>query len=275
MEDKVSYHIHDDSSIVYSALGGNDGIRSRVLTWEGREVSNLPTATYDEMEKKGLDPFYQSLEWLPDDFLKRVEAHCADDTMIALKLAEDRGFNYKTHRFQLAWNTPVSSGPSSGIYIDEDFQTTIKGLYAIGEAGYCRVSGCCSAATSGLLLGDSIEKVISGTKEPVIEVAQVENQKQVSVAPLAVEDGIEPMEMECAIREICEHYCGMVIRSEGRLREGLRRLGSLRRVFLPKLMARNPHYLLRCLEVRNLLDVAELHLEACLERKETRGAYVR
>jgi succinate dehydrogenase/fumarate reductase flavoprotein subunit len=275
MDDKVSYHIHDDSSIVYSALGGNDGIRSRVLTWDGREVSNLPTATYDELEKKGLDPFYQSMEDLPDDFLKRVEAHCADDTMIALKLAEDRGFNYKTHRFQLAWNTPVSSGPTSGIYIDENFNTTVKGLFAIGEAGYCRVSGCASAATSGLLLGEVMDKFISGVPEPIIDESQLENQKQTALAPLAVQEGTEPMELECAIREIDENYCGMVIKSEGRLREGLRRLGSLRREFLPKLMARNPHYLLRCLEVRNLLDVAELHLQACLERKETRGAYIR
>jgi len=120
-----------------------------------------------------------------------------------------------------------------------------------------------------------MDKYVSGAKEPVIDESQVERQKQIALAPLSVDDGTEPMELECAIREICEHYCGMIIKSEGMLVEGLRRLGSLRRVFLPKLMARNPHYLLRCLEVRNLLDVAELHLQASLERKETRGAYIR
>ena len=82
------------------------------------------------------------------------------------------------------------------------------------------------------------------------------------------------MELESAIRYICARYVGQ-FKSEGKLREGLRRLGSLRRVFLPKLMAKNAHYLMRCLEVRNILDLAELHIQACLERKETRGNHIR
>ena len=82
------------------------------------------------------------------------------------------------------------------------------------------------------------------------------------------------MELECSIRYICERYVGMAI-SEGKLREGLRRLNSLRREFLPKLMAKNPHYLMRCLEVRNIMDLAELHMQACLERKESRGNFIR
>jgi len=40
-------------------------------------------------------------------------------------------------------------------------------------------------------------------------------------------------------------------------------------------MAKNPHYLMRCLEVRNIMDLAELHIQACLERKETRGSHIR
>jgi succinate dehydrogenase/fumarate reductase flavoprotein subunit len=66
-----------------------------------------------------------------------------------------------------------------------------------------------------------------------------------------------------------------VSKSEGKLREGIRRLGSLRKVFLPKLMAENPHFLMRSLEVRNLLDVSEAHIQASLERNETRGHHVR
>jgi hypothetical protein len=34
----LSSRIHDDSSIVYSALGSNEGIRSKVMTWDGDEV---------------------------------------------------------------------------------------------------------------------------------------------------------------------------------------------------------------------------------------------
>jgi hypothetical protein len=96
----------------------------------------------------------------------------------------------------------------------------------------------------------------------------------IALAPLFVGDGTEPMELECAVRYVCDTYVS-VYRSEGKLREGLRRLSTLRREFLPKLMAPNPHYLMRCLEVRNILDLAEVHFHACLERKETRGDFFR
>ena len=32
---------------------------------------------------------------------------------------------------------------------------------------------------------------------------------------------------------------------------------------------------MRCLEARNIMDLTELHLQACLERKESRGNYLR
>ena len=134
--------------------------------------------------------------------------------------------------------------------------------------------GAPGAFTPGLLIGDSIHNYINEAKEPVLDEAQIESQKQVALAPLAVKDGVEPMEMECAIRFICGEYAGS-LKSEGRLREGMRRLGTLKRVFLPKLKADNPHYLMRALEVRNIIDLAELHMEACLERKETRSSHSR
>ena len=82
------------------------------------------------------------------------------------------------------------------------------------------------------------------------------------------------VKFECAIRHICERYIG-VFKSEGKLREGIRRLGSLKRAFMPKLMAENPHYLMRCLEARNVMDIAEVHMHACLSRKEIRGLFNR
>jgi succinate dehydrogenase/fumarate reductase flavoprotein subunit len=49
----------------------------------------------------------------------------------------------------------------------------------------------------------------------------------------------------------------------------------LRRVWLPKLTAKNPHHLMRCLETRNILDLTDVHIQACLERKETRAEFIR
>jgi succinate dehydrogenase/fumarate reductase flavoprotein subunit len=44
---------------------------------------------------------------------------------------------------------------------------------------------------------------------------------------------------------------------------------------MPRLRAKNPHHLMRCLECRNIMDLTEAHLLACLERKESRGDFTR
>jgi succinate dehydrogenase/fumarate reductase flavoprotein subunit len=258
----------------------NDGIAVKTFTWKGEEEQNLgfrgppDYLKYLEFERKGLLPLYHSLEHLPDDFQKRIEVHFADETMLRLKLSQDRGFNPRTHRYQISCNRSVMRYRGTGIAIDENFESSLRGVYAIGDCSDTSGMGAGGAAISGFIVGDNIHKYINEVRDPVVDEAIMETQKQTALAPLAVKDGVEPMELECAIRYICDEYAGAT-RSEGMLREGLRRLGSLKNRFLPKLMAPNPHYLMRCLEVRNILDMAELHLQASLERKETRGEYIR
>ncbi len=246
----------------------NDGIVSKVFTWKGEELPGFRGPLHwAEYERKGLTPLYHTLEHLPDDFQKRIEIHVADETMIRLKLDEDRGFNPRTHRFQVSRPHGAQVGGGS-IVIDENFRASVKGVYAIGDCADS-VGGGGGSSTAGLVVGDNIHKYVSEAGEPVLDEAQVESQKRAALAPLAVKDGVEPLELECTIRSMCGEYAGSS-KTEGMLREGLRRLGSLRREFLPKLMATNPHYLMRALECRNILDMAELHLQASLERKETR-----
>jgi succinate dehydrogenase/fumarate reductase flavoprotein subunit len=245
----------------------NDGFVGKYFTWKGEELAgHQGPPHWAEYERKGLTPLYRSLEHLPDDFQKRLEIHIADETMLRLKLDQDRGFNPRTHRFQVSRPRGGQVG-SGSILIDEDFKTTLKGLYAIGDCAGNGGGG--GSSTSGVVVGDSIHKYVSEAGEPVLDEEQVESQRQAALAPLSVKDGVEPLELECTIRSMCEEYAGS-FKTEGMLREGLRRLGSLRSMFLPRLMATNPHYLMRCLEARNILDMAELHLQASLERKETR-----
>jgi len=246
----------------------NDGMVGMTLNWKGDELAPHQEMThYAEQQAKGLLPIYFSIENLPDDFQKRIEVHIADETMIRLKLAQDRGFNPGTHRYHLS----LRGAGNGNILIDENLQATLKGVFAIGDCGGAGGGG--GSATAGLLVGDSIHKYVNEAKEPQVDEGQVESQRQAALAPLTVKDvneGVEPLEMEYTVRSICEEYGG-AIKTEGMLREGLRRLGSLKRDFMPRLMATNPHYLGRCLEARNILDMAELHLQACLERKEARN----
>ena len=269
--------ILDELTMGFGLLIRNDGIPGKALNWRGEEVSSRcwqSASMYTEIEQKGLTPLYYSFEdVLPDDFQKRMEIYLKDMRLATFKLAEERGFNPKTHQYELPPAMSYTFMTATGIHTDEDFKSSLPGVYAVGDCA-AGLHACYMAAPSGFIVGDSIHKFVSEAGEPVVDESQVESQRQVALAPLSVKDGTEPMELECAIRYICERYVGQ-FKSEGKLREGLRRLGSLRRVFLPRLMAKNPHYLMRALECRNIMDLAEAHINACLERKETRGNYIR
>ena len=270
------FRIRDDATISFGNFPNNDGSPSKVFNWKGEELPSYyysKIVGYDEAEHKGMAPFYQSLNHLPDDYQKRLELNYNDEWLFAMKIAEDRKFNPKTHWWEFGKNKPLQFMMPQGVATDEHFKSSVDGLYAVGDNA-AGVGGAYGACISGLVVGDTVGSYISGAGEPDINESQVENQKQIALAPFAVKDGADPMDLECAIRYICERYVGN-LRSEGMMREGFRRLNTLREKFADKIEAKNPHYLMRAHEVRNIMDLAELHIHACLNRKETRGGYVR
>ena len=84
---------------------------------------------------------------------------------------------------------------------------------------------------------------------------------------LSLKVGFHWTELELAVQDIVDYYCGDE-RSENYLKRGLERLAQLR-VETP-LKAANAHDLGRCLEVRSIMENAEMVMRASLERKESR-----
>jgi len=270
-----------DDKVMSYGNHGNEGVSAKRINWEGEESRRgAPSSGQRSRSTQQIaqaqarsDPGYMSLEHLTEDYHKRVEVCYVDERLVSFKIAEDRGFNPRNHWYEVMDNRPNQLHFGPGIWTDGNFEGTLKGLYAAGDVIHGN-GGCFAAATAGCLVGDSVHTSVNEAPEPVIDEAQVASLKQATMAPISVKDGTEPTELEVAIRYICDRYVG-VSRAEGRLNEGTRRLGSLKRVFLPKLQANNPHELMRALEVRNLIDLAELHMQACQERKETRHEHSR
>lgn len=267
------FRIRDDPTISFGNFDHGDGVRAKWFTWDGEEIPYITADLYREMETKGKDPIYVSLEHLPEDFHKRMEVAFVDERLSSFKIAEDRGFNPKTHRYELMELHPLNFMVPTGVNVNVNFESSLPGLYAIGDCSN-GAHGVGTATIGGLILGDNIHKFLKEVKKPVIDEAEVKRHRDIAFYPLEVKDGVEPMELECCIRYICMRYVGM-FKNEGKLLEGKRRLRTLRRVWLPKIMASNPHYLMRALECRNIMDLAELHIDACLARKETRGQFIR
>lgn len=269
--------IIDDITCSQGNFANNDGITAKQYYWNGEEADPRHAHTHlgnREAEDKALHPIYQSLEHLPDDWHRRLEMNFLDERFISLKLAEDRGFNPRHHWWEMTGYKPLQMMMIQGVYVDETFMSPyLKGLYAVGDNA-AGVGGAYGACTSGLIVGANCGEYINTVPEPVINEDQVKESYERAYAPTRVVDGTEPMELELSIRHIGERYIG-ALKSTGKLLEGIRRFESIKRDFYPELMATNPHYQMRAMEVTNIMDLMELHLYGVLKRHETRNNNVR
>ncbi len=268
-----NYRIRDDITIPFGSIDHGDGIRGQWMNAKGEPIP-FPTAEmYDKIEAAGLDPIYCTIEHFNDDYQKRNEVCIADERFVSLKIAEDRGFDPKVHRYELMENRRFGFYGLSGLYTDEQFKTDVEGLWSAGDC-VLGLGGCGSACISGILVGAQMKEYCANTEFSELDEAEIQRLKEQTMAPLFRKNGVDPMELECSVRYINDHYVGMHI-SEGKLKEGLNRLGSLKREFVDKMSASDPHELMRCIEARNILELSELHLMACDNRKESRGNFLR
>lgn len=79
-------------------------------------------------------------------------------------------------------------------------------------------------------------------------------------------DGYHWKEVQLALQTIMDYYCYNV-RSAPMLDRGLERLQELRKA---PLSATNPHELFRCLEMKSMIESAEMTMRASLCREESR-----
>jgi succinate dehydrogenase/fumarate reductase flavoprotein subunit len=98
---------------------------------------------------------------------------------------------------------------------------------------------------------------------------KVESYKKMCSDIVANRKGTHWREIEMAVQNVVNYYAGNT-RAANTLKRGIERLNDIRKSASFK--AANPHELMRCLEVKSILDNAEMILNASLERRESRRA---
>lgn len=267
----------DDKTIMFGSLTDGDGISTRIVNAKGEVVSPhafMSLEKYVEEEEKGRTPLYFDVLSNLEDHQRKREIATADERPVSLKYIKDRGWNYRTHRWELHGTKPLALTKNmAGIVTDETFKTTVDGLYAAGDA--VQAGGAITGAiATGFITAESAVKYAREAKELVIDEVQVRDCKERVFAPLKVKDGAEPLEFETKIRMITERYTG-IFRSEGKLKEGLSRLVDVRKDWLHRIAASTPHDLMRAADCHNLIDLAEVHFRASLMREDTRASFYR
>ena len=156
-------------------------------------------------------------------------------------------------------------GLPGGMVNDWDLKTNLEALYAAGDQLFA--SNCHGhAASTGHYAGRHAAEYAMTASEPVIDPTQVAAEKIRVYSPINRKGGIGWKELNEGITRIMQHFCGAT-KSEGLLNTGLGALKDFKENEALKLYARNPHELIRSLEVLNIITNAEIILHSCCARK--------
>lgn len=180
-------------------------------------------------------------------------------------------------------------GEQSPVKVGHDMQTSIPGLYAIGDLSYCgsgapgavpappgrnRGSGILNAVFNGLLAAESACEYAKGNDKNAIDEGQIETLFERAFAPLNRKDGISADVVIEDIREAVGPVENTVYMSQHRLDIAFRKVMKAKEK-LSSLKADDYHGLCKCHEASAMVLSAEMQYKAASMRKESRGWFLR
>lgn len=231
------------------------------------DVSIENADALDNVWRNGKGPVWMDPRGISDKNIQYMRWGFESEAMHPfLRWLDQEKIDIKKTRFEF-----IAMQPGSGIQarIDANFRTTIKGLYAIFQQN---LSG---SAVAGLVAGREAAKDIHSYKPTELEkhhnkIKQLKKQYE-EILNLGGHQYADWREAQWALWQIMYCYALPSRRTENTLMAGYNQLLRVRELSKRILKANNPHDLYHCLEVLNLMDVAELVLLAVNERKESRG----
>jgi succinate dehydrogenase/fumarate reductase flavoprotein subunit len=231
--------------------------------------------------KSGRGPLYLDSAGLSDEDYEYMIHWLRNEgnTGLVNYMAEE-GIDTRKNPIEFMFYPPFGG---SSIRINVRSETSVKGLYAAGDnaSGIAAMAG---AAIEGWVAGESAANYAKETGLSNINRVEgtIEEKRRLLEQIQGREVGASWQEVNIALQQIMNDYVGYAmglgaggVISETMLMAGLTYLRRLREKAYATMMARNPHELMRCLEVLDLLDLGELVFIAANERKETRGTFIR
>jgi succinate dehydrogenase/fumarate reductase flavoprotein subunit len=242
--------------------------------WSGQMMLEF----YRELQG-GDGPVFLKLDHLAEETIGTIETILhTNERPSRGRFHEGRGTNYREHMVEMHISEiGLCSGHSaSGVWVDEHARTTVRGLLAAGDLACVPHNYMLGAFVYGKLAGESAARHCADTVLADVDEAQVERERARVWAPLlrgdSGEDGLPPAQVEYKLRRMVNDYL-QPPKVTRKMEIGLTRFDAIRED-LELLSARNPHELMRAMEVHAIRDCAEMAARASLYRTESRwGLY--
>ncbi len=175
-------------------------------------------------------------------------------------------------------------------YGGEFGETSLKGLWTIGETSCISVHGANRLGGNSLLETPVFGRHVGRILLKNDSAKYISNNDARKAGELAIDSieallkkwgnnkGKNPVDIRNKMKETMDRYVG-VFRVEDELHKGLTQIQQLQRdfvdIYIPTENRKFNFSLLRTLELRNMLDIAEVTAFTALNRKESRGAHAR
>jgi succinate dehydrogenase/fumarate reductase flavoprotein subunit len=218
-------------------------------------------------------PLYADLPSMPEHERKAIFGLMIAQeglTWIGYRNLTQAGFDPNTDLLQVyhyhnTANVRSTTLHGGGLVVDWDLRTNLEGLYAAGENAF-GTWGAAGASTTGHYAGRKAAEYALRIEKLSVDQRQVEHEKARVYAPIQRSSGILWKDLENGVAKVMQDYCGD-IKSAECLRIGNQWLDELKDSEVKDLWARNPHELMHALEALNIVDVSQLIIKACMERK--------
>ncbi len=183
-------------------------------------------------------------------------------------------------RKQMMEITPSMHHMMGGYDITEWGETNVDGLFACGEVtrsvhGANRLGGnsIAEGQVFGRRTGLRASEYAKHANRPQISQEVIEESVNDAETFLKRQSGVKTSEILAKIKDVMWQDVG-IIRDAEKLQRAQQAIASLKQE-ANSLYAQNVQELQACLEIRDMLKVAEVIILAALERKESRGAHYR
>ena len=166
---------------------------------------------------------------------------------------------------------PAAHYCCGGITVDEYGQTSIQNLFAIGENACNGLQGANRLASNSLLDGLVFAHyAYKKTQELLPNIGFNSNVKEFVNESTGSGDPTIMLQHWEEVRRLMSNYVG-IVRTKERLKMALKRLKIVKKEVENHL--RDFKVSMELLEVKNLVDVAEIIIKSAMARKESRGAH--
>lgn len=223
----------------------------------------------------GKGPVQLKMTHLDEDTISEIESILwSNERPSRGRFHAGRDENYRTDGVEMNISEiGLCSGHSaSGVWVNEKAETTVPGLYAAGDMASVPHNYMIGAFVFGRLAGTHAVDYIQGLDhlDPDLDFLEVEKRR--IYGPLNQPNGIPHTQVEYKLRRLVNDYLQPPKLSH-KMEIGLKSFLRYQET-LGMMGARDPHELMRCMEVHFIRDCAEMAARSSLYRRESRwGLY--